>query len=283
MNTYWINLKFTSSAWLDTMHTWSVAADWDTAADCSKVKKATREAAVFGNRHTSEAKPLWPAFPEIFRADPRPDSTPLNTRGEHFGRDDWKKTITDSPREPPFDLPHHIVVFNRNPTMRDEIFDTWKHELSHYAGCRDEDKADSLESCATRNEEREDSIWREKNDTTKKPKDRGGGAATWPTGQTETFGNICGHCTYERKVTCFEQDDGDTWCIIQWVLDECVVTGVGPECDRYAYAPLDPPWGALFGGGTVWAARQSPACRRRPAQSSVLPARRQRVGFGLGP
>lgn len=92
-----------------------------------------------------------------------------------------------------------------------------------------------------------------------------------------------GYCTYERKVTCFEQDDGDTWCIIQWLLDECVITGEGPECDGYAYAPLDPPWGALFGGGTVWAARQSPACRRRPAQPAGLPAHRQRVGFGLGP
>jgi len=110
------------------------------------VKEATREATVFGNRLTAEAQPVWPAFLEIFWADPQPGATLLNARGEHFGRDDWKETITDSPGEPPFDLPHHLVVFNRNPTMRDEIFDTWKHELSHYAGFHDEEKADSLET-----------------------------------------------------------------------------------------------------------------------------------------
>ncbi len=37
-NSFWTNPEFGSPAWLDTMHTWSVAADWDTAADCSKVK-----------------------------------------------------------------------------------------------------------------------------------------------------------------------------------------------------------------------------------------------------
>ena len=84
-----------------------------------------------------------------------------------------------------------------------DIFNTWKHELAHFAGFKSEAKADSLEACATRNPEREDTIWAEKRDTTRKPPPRPPGGPpdiSGSTGWEMTIETVCGYCYFSRNV-----------------------------------------------------------------------------------
>lgn len=137
-------------------------------------------------------------------------------------------------------IPVHYMVFEDSIRGSPNLWDSWLHENSHHAGFVDEAKAESLEACATRNEQREDSIWKEKKKQDKEEEEiRGGGGD--PTGEGTTIGGEvrteCHVCVYERRIRCWVNDDGDLQCWIWWVLVGCEYVGDG-DCDNYfGFAP----------------------------------------------
>lgn len=62
----WKDPSYVSPQWLDTMDTWTAAADWQDTEDCSKVRNAAKQVIVFGNRNPAGAGTLWPVLEYVF-------------------------------------------------------------------------------------------------------------------------------------------------------------------------------------------------------------------------
>ena len=97
---YWAKGRSVSSAWQDTMDTWTAAADWQDTEDCSKVRNVAKQVIVFGNREIEDATLMWPMIEEIFWAHPKT----AGAHGEHFHDESWFINI---PGETPDDSVQH--------------------------------------------------------------------------------------------------------------------------------------------------------------------------------
>jgi len=188
----------------------------------------------------------WPVIEDLVFPDPRyPPRPPAKVYGAHYWDEDFgfwipmEHTPDDVPDS--VKIPYHVMVFNKKLRGQpDTLFMTFQHEVAHHAGWgkKDEKKVDTLETCGIRNVQREDTIWKEKEDQTEHDPPPIDTLMIEMGGETSQH---CYLCTFERRISNCRDIGNDTWCEVKWHMIDCEYVGPG-ACSQYgyAYAPLQP-------------------------------------------